>query len=76
MDRVLDLFFQLLKFRCFIFNCVCGVVWCDMCVGACGSQKRELVHLEMEFQGVVSYLLWILRTEYTFSSRAVRTLNH
>lgn len=47
-----------------------------MCVGACGSQKRELVHLEMEFQGVVSYLLWILRTEYTFSSRAVRTLNH
>ena len=45
-----------------------------VCVGAHGDQKRVLDPLELEFQVVVSCLMWVLGTKPRSSARAANTL--
>lgn len=62
-------FFLPLKYFIFIsFKCVCS----DTCRG----RKRALDFLELELQGVVSYLTWVLGTELGFLQEKNTLLSH
>lgn len=61
--------------------CSCGNASC-MCFCVCvqereghGSQKSVLGVQELELQGIVSCLVWVLGTKLGFSGRAVSVLN-
>lgn len=41
-----------------------------------GGQKRSLAPLELEFEVVMSCLMYVLRTDASSSARAARGLNH
>lgn len=47
---------------------MCGHVHVDV---ACGGQKRAPVALELEFQPVVNYPEWLLRTTQVLSQSSV-----
>jgi hypothetical protein len=49
---------------------LCGVCVC-MCACIGGDQKRALNPLALEFQVVVSHLMWILGTELRSSARTM-----
>lgn len=51
---------------CFVFNfysCVCGKGFVHGSADVLGAQKRVLVSLELELQGVMSLLVWVQGTQ-------------
>lgn len=62
-------------FILYLCGCVSEGVYMHVCVSVHGDQKRALDLVELEFQVVVSYLIWLTGTELGSSGRAAITLN-
>lgn len=46
-----------------------GDWFCHVSAGAIGGQKRSLDPLELEFQAVMSFPVWVLGYKHEFSGR-------
>ena len=51
------------------------VYMCHVHLGACQGQKMELEPWELELQVLVSCLIWVLGTEFSFYGRTASTVN-
>lgn len=61
-------------FFSFLHACVCVSIW-HMCFDVLGGNKRVTDTLNLEIQGSLRCLLWVLGTEFEPSMRAVSDLN-
>jgi hypothetical protein len=65
---------MLLNFSLLYFMII-YVYMCHVHLGACQGQKMELEPWELELQVLVSCLIWVLGTEFSFYGRTASTVN-